>query len=298
MPVADPHPRSSPRWSAVLLGCYQHRLLSTTQVCRLFFEPGFDRRAAQRVLAELEAKRLLGRAMGPPPGRQALWFATELGCAAAAAGGAPERSYRMTAELASGTLQAHTLAVNDVGLAFVEAARGRGDECSPFDWEHEVAHRIADRPTGGRGSDLLVADAVLHYTVRRPDGSNALLLRFVELDRGTMGLLRLGAKLRAYGQLERFRPRRLRRDEEAGGGWRSLYATFPKLLVVLAGEGAAARRRTLLELCLADPQLHPTRAAIDLSIVEFDALRREGPFAPVFWRPGEARPVDVLGAAA
>jgi len=288
----------TPRRSAVLLGCYQHRLLSTTQVCRLFFGPGYDRRAAQRVLAGLEAKGLVRRVLGPPPARHALWFATELGCASAEAAGAPERSYRMTPELAGGALQAHTLAVNEVGLAFVEAALARGDECSPFDWEHEVAHRIADRPTGGRGSDFLIADAVLQYTFRRPDGTGALLQRFVELDRGTMGLLRLGAKLRAYAQLERFRPRRGRGDADADGGWRSRYATFPKLLVVLTGQGEVARRRTLLDLCVADPRLHPGRATIDISVVEFESLLKEGPFAPIFWRPGAPEPVHMLGTAA
>jgi hypothetical protein len=45
---------------------------------------------------------------------------------------------------ARGPLRAHTLAVNDVGIAFLKAARPRAeDECGPLAWRHEVAHPIS-----------------------------------------------------------------------------------------------------------------------------------------------------------
>ena len=54
----------------------------------------------------------------------------------------------MTAALANGPLREHTLAVNEVGLVFVSAARARGDECGPNDWDNEVAFRVTDRRAG------------------------------------------------------------------------------------------------------------------------------------------------------
>lgn len=44
------------------------------------------------------------------------------------------------ADGAAGPLQAHTLAVNDAAICFIEAARGRGDEFGPFAWRHEIYH--------------------------------------------------------------------------------------------------------------------------------------------------------------
>ena len=141
-------------------------------------------------------------------------------------------------------LRAHTLAINDVGLSFVRAARQLGHECHPADWEHEVALRVSDRAKAGQGSDMLVVDAVLHYTRRFAEGDE-VMVRFVELDRGTETMQRLTAKLLAYRQLYSYRPK-------TGAGWRERYLVFPKVLVVLAGRLSTSqlerRRSTFLQL--------------------------------------------------
>jgi hypothetical protein len=138
---------------ALLESIYAHRLLSTTQLDAL--HATCDLRHTRRLLARLRRRVL------PTP------------------------------EGAAGALQSHTLAVNDVGVAFAVWARRRGHECRPLGWTNEVAHRFGDT----RG-DLLVADALLHYTATL-DGRVALLSRFVELDRATMSTQEVGAKLRS-----------------------------------------------------------------------------------------------------
>ena len=63
----------------------------------------------------------------------------------------------LKSEQAAGPLQQHTLGVNDVGTAFVKAARARGDECDPFSWRHEIAHPLGP-PPGRRKPDQLIAE--------------------------------------------------------------------------------------------------------------------------------------------
>ena len=61
------------------------------------------------------------------PRRQGLWFLTESGAdTIQAAGTLAETRRRLTTPAqAAGPLRAHTLAVNDTGIAFVKAARER-----------------------------------------------------------------------------------------------------------------------------------------------------------------------------
>ena len=203
----------------------------------------------------------------------------------------PSRPYRMNPERARGPLQAHTLAVNEVGLAFVATARKRGADFDAWSWRHESAHRLAERD--GKG-EVVIADAVLDYTSHDDD---AVLCRFLELDRATMPLRELEAKLTAYARLYRFRPK--------VGGWPSLYPQWPKVLVVFCGRPAPVlerRMRSLLELVGANPNLeerHEPDSHFDISMVTLDDLRRHGPFHPVFWKAGvPSSPVDILGSPA
>lgn len=257
----------------ILASVVAHRLLSTDQVHRLHV-PSADPRWARRLLGDLERAGYLGRIRGRPPGRQSWWFA--LDAAFAAVGCA--RRHRLTPALAAGPLAAHTAAVNEVGIAFVGAARDRGDECGPADWVHEVPHRLGHGPGG-----LVLADAVLHYTVAGPDG-DAVLARFVEVDRATATVAVLGAKLRGYARLL------------GSGAWAEHYPAFPRLVVVLAGTRRDLRRRaaTVCDLARADAALAPLVAAEALSVVLLTDLVERGPWAPVFRRP-DTDGVDLLG---
>jgi len=274
----------------IIASVYQHRLLTTAQIAALH-TPGVHVRWAQRLLRGLEERGWLTRVQGRPPGRQSLWFVT----AAAAeieGGDLTARPYRMTAQQATGVLQAHTLAVNDIGVAFVESARRLGHDCTPRDWHHEIAHRVADRAGPGQRSDLVV-DAVLSCTVREA-GKESAVLRFVELDRATESVMTLTGKLRGYAALHAYEPPKI-----PSWGWRARYLSFPKVLLVLAGRpepDLERRRATLLELCRVDPVLARVADPLGISITLLTDLQRHGPFAPVFRRPGNpATPVDLFG---
>ena len=289
---------ATPVRNDILASLYQHRLLSTSQVWALH-TPSTSRRWAQSVLAALERGGYVAR-VSTARSHEALWFVTEQGAEATEGAGVARRPYRMTAERARGPLQAHTLAVNDVGVAFVEAARRRGDDFDFWGWRHEAAHRVGD---AGKGAETVIADAVIDYTAHT---EGALLCRFVELDRSTMPLRELEAKLTGYARLYRYRPK------PAGGwsadlpqGWRQFYPLFPKILVILCGRPAhvlARRMRALLELVWANPNLRDVQTDdtdFDIFLTTLAELRAAGPFGPVFRRPAAPDTlVDVLGQPA
>jgi hypothetical protein len=175
-------------------------------------------RWAQSILAELAAAGLV-RAVGTrtrPPTK--LWFLTPMGLDTVESAPRLEpRRIQVTPEGAAGQLQAHTLAINEVGVAFVRAAREREDECGPLAWRHEILHPIGPGGgRGGRGGDAVIADAVLRYTLFGA-GRVSILTRFLELDRATMPMEDLAAKLRRYARLYRYAP-----DGVTEAGWRTL----------------------------------------------------------------------------
>jgi Replication-relaxation len=271
-----------------LQSLYQHRLLSTAQVGAIHARDGTPRHA-QALLAALE-RRGLARHARARHGLK-LWYLTSRGAVAAEASGELDVPRRLlTPELAAGPLQAHTLAVNEVGIAFMRAARGRDDEFGPLSWRHEIAH-VAGPARGRRGVELVIADALLTYLLTEEDGLS-LEYRFLELDRATLPLDRLAAKLAHYGRLERHVPKGAREP-----GWRAHYPTFPGVLVVLADRPRRLlerRREAAIALCKADPGLE--RAEVSLSVCLLDDLRERGPFAPIFRDAREPeRPVDWLG---
>jgi len=276
----------------MVASCYQHRLLSTTQLAALH-TPGSHVRCAQRPLVGLEQLGWLGRVRGRPPGRQSLWFVTAA-AAAIEGGDATVRPYRMTPLQATGTLQSHTLDVNEVGVSFVTAARRHGHDFTPRDWHHEIAHRTTDRAGAGRRSNLVV-DALLTCTIWE-EGQEAVVQRFLELDRATENVATLISKLRAYAALHAYEPK------DPSHRWKARYLSFPKVLLVLAGrpEPDLDRRRvTLLRLCRVDNVLARAAEPLGITIATLPALQRHGPFAPVFLRPGDPdTPVDILGRPA
>lgn len=281
----------------VLESLNQHRLLTTVQI-HLLHAPNATRRfVQQRVLDRLHQTGLVAVARG----RRGLkvWHLTERGVEAveAMSSRAETRHKLISPEQAAGTLQQHTLAVSDVGIAFVSAARERGDECGPFDWRHEIAHPLGP-PPGRRLPEQLIADAVLTYQLTEPDDSTSLVYRFVELDRATRSTVTLAANLGRYARLYR---RTIPGDDRADPPvalWTRLYPAFPTVLVALTGRRRDLlnqRRETVLELCRQDPDLRES-PEVKVSICLLDDLTERGPFAPIFRTIANPDvPVDWLG---
>lgn len=278
---------------------YQHRLISTRQMHQLITphhtRTEYLRRQLHTLrkagLASTVGRRICGQT-------ELLWWLTEKGAdAVEAVGLLPQRPYRMSPEAALGPLQEHTLATVESGLAFVDWARRLGHECGPLDWSPETAHYYRDdsRP----GEDLsLIPDAVLNYVHTDTKAKQRTLLTFfVEVDRTQMTIARLAQKLHAYAAYEQFTPQlaasrgaRTARRTTSTPAWRSRYAVFPRLLLVLTGASKArlARRvADLRSLAASDPMLATT--AVRAGVTTLDQLREQGPFAPIF--------APVLGTA-
>jgi Replication-relaxation len=280
---------------------YHHRLLSTPQVHEILAGP-YTERSVVRLLDQLRDRELVASLhVRRPGGRQGhrLWFLTQLGAEVveAAPGRAETRRRLLTPALAAGQLQAHTLAVNDVGLAFMRAARVRGDDFGPYSWRHEVAHDLGRRLGKGRGQ--VIADAVLRYWMPLADGRIAVRYRFVELDRANRLVDDVAGKLARYAELREVWDERPRTGREAGDeapAWPTLYRHFPVIVVVLANAARANLQRrlsNLFALCRADPEGSPD--GVSVYFVFFEDLRARGPFAPIFRRREAERPVNWLG---
>lgn len=273
----------------ILASLAQHRVLTTEQVREIHL-PGNHPRWAQQVLGRLHRAGLVAFTR-PPHSGQRLWFATEEGVRLAQSSHTLEGKPRpLQPTEVAGQLQAHTLAVNEVGIAFLRAARERGDECGPLSWRHEVAHPLSRGR--GRRRRTLFADAVLTY-LREEDGRLALEQRFLELDRATLTVDRLVAELARYAELHRAK------GSAGEAMWKERYPRFPKVHCVLAGASRPAlerRRSSTLALLGSHPQLAGARSP-RISICLLEDLRARGPFAPIFRElrdPGRA--VDWLGA--
>lgn len=272
----------------ILASLAAHRVLSTPQV-HAIHSPAAELRWVQKLLGRLRAAGLADYARSAH-GRRRLWYATERGARLARQAGILEGEPPLGAELATGPLAAHTLAVNEAAICFLRAAGERGDDFGPLAWRHEVFHPLSRGR--GRRRRSLVADAV--FTYLRSDGEEiAIEQRFLELDRATLSVDRLAAELARYAELYR--------AKEAKGGeplWRARYPVFPPVHCVLAGgpRRTLARRRSTASVLLASDPLLSRTPEVAISICLLEDLRCEGPYAPVFRDvrdPG--RPIDWLG---
>lgn len=266
---------------AILESLYQHRLLSTRQIHSLH-TPDAGPRFTQKLLARLRATGLADSLR--LPGGLGVWFLTDAGRDAveAVANRVETRRKPIPPAHAAGPLQMHTLEVNDVGIAFVRAARTRGDECGPLAWRHEIAHPLGP-PPGRRRPEQLIADAVLHYQLNDSDGRTAFHYRFVELDRANRAADDLAVRLARYATLYHYSsPTDRGRSSEPL--WSQTYPVFPTLLVALSGRSRDAlerRRRTVLALCREEPALESC-PEVGLSICLLEDLVDRGPFEPIF----------------
>ncbi|MEV5880662.1 replication-relaxation family protein [Streptomyces sp. NPDC052101] len=286
-------PSGLPRLAQELLPVlYQHRLLTAEQLTRLLRPNAATSRYVRRQLLQLQA-HALADATSRRHNRagELLWYITPLGADTIEAGRElPARAYRITDQAAASTLQEHTLAINDTALAFVEHARQRsGDECEPLSWDMEVAHRVRDGNTRSADEVWLTPDAVLHYTHTTDSGERMLLDFFIEVDRSTMNVARLAAKLHAYARYATYIPQPAPGTRHHAGGlvqeaWRERYRAFPRLLLVLTGAPShtlATRALDLRALAAADPRLQRAAAQLRAGITSLELLTRHGPFADV-----------------
>ncbi|MEV0888548.1 replication-relaxation family protein [Streptomyces microflavus] len=285
---------------------YQHRLLSTGQLHRLLTPHTARPVYLLRKLGEL---RGLGLAESTDRrtsrmGRcEQLWYITPLGCEVVEAGGEIQaRSYRITPKAAASQLQEHTLAVGETGLVFCEWARRYGDDCGPLDWEPELAHRVRDGESRIGDDAFLIPDAVLRYTRTSEDGRRQMMTFFLEIDRATMEVARLGGKLSTYARYSSYFPRPPGRRSRVATreAWRERYLAFPRLLIVLSGASAAALERRvddLRALAAADSRI-TAGGHLRAGVTTIRLLAEHGPFAPVVTPVlGDPKRTDVRLAA-
>jgi hypothetical protein len=243
----------------------------------------------------LEKRGLVDRICSPR--RLSLWFLTDTGADAVEAGGARvEFRRRVTSrEQAEGSLKQHTIAVNQVGVEFVRAARERGDECGPDSWRNEIAHSIGFA-RGRRSTELVIADAVLTYLRVSIDGALALHQRFIELDRGTRTTEQLASKITRYARLRHYTPPPSSAESAREPLWRSHYRAWPHLLIVFADQSRQKMRQRVERtraLQASDPAGRV--GAIPMSFVALDDLCARGPFAPIFFSAQQPEQHDWLG---
>lgn len=298
----------------LLAAIAEHRLLTVEQLRVLCgWRDDADcyasRQYISRQLHALEALGYVGsvRRRG---GLGGVWFVTQLGAdAAALANGPPDRRIIvLRPSQVRARTQAHTLAVNAVGVAFTRWARRDGDACA---WSNEVSHKVMEGAGPSKG--LLNADAYLRYESQLGLDQWAFRGFFVELDRGHMTAGQLGEKLRRYGQFATFTVR-----GAAGPAWQAFYSRFPTVLYVFASpkqrrrgestEAFAARTRpqlldrvaSLAAYCDADPLVRravdaamPHGAVLRVRLCLLEDLERRGPREPIALDPasGEWSPL-------
>jgi Replication-relaxation len=281
----------------LLVAIAEHRLLTVEQLrvlCGWRDDDGYASR--QYVSRQLHALQDLGyvgwvRRRG---GQGGVWFVTQLGADAAALadGPADRRIVVLRESQVRARTQAHTLAVNEVGVAFTRWARAGGDACA---WSNEVSHKVMEGAGPSKGQ--LNADAYLRYESQLDQDQWAFRGFFVELDRGHMTAGQLGEKLRRYAQFTTFTLRGTARP-----AWQAFYGRFPTVLYVFAsakqrrrGESAetfAGRTRpqllrrvaSLAAYCDADPLVRtalndaaPTGAVLRVRLCLLEDLERLGP---------------------
>lgn len=248
----------------VLEGLAHHRYLTTGQVRRLWFPASTEiSGAANKVLRALESLKLVESTRTASRGETLWWPATE-GYALLAS--RRQRAYRASRDKAEGQNQEHSIAVSEVGVLFVEAARVRGDECGPLSLEHEV--RLSS------GSAPVIADGLLSYAETH-GGEFVAREALIEVDRARYPARRLWDRLRAYGSLK---------DDPRSwavgfpGGWP------PTLVVVDAPTNTQSELRIALVLDLLD---RDPGNNLQVGFTTLPALRTRGPWEMIWSVPGD-----------
>ena len=257
----------------VLRSVAHHRYLSGAQVRAIHFADASSPRVAEvqasRALNALRSAGLVesAGARGPSRRGEKIWFATRAGLQAAGV----TRPYQPTKEKAL-ALQEHSLAVNEVGLAFLEAARARGDDFGPLGWEHEI-------PLSRAGANLVVADALLSYVGRNlfaGDSGQYGVTAIVELESGAHSDHQVVAKLQGFAQVQ-----------AQPALWASRFAHgWPTLLMVFASPAGAAQ---IARVCTLWP------GGLPVLFATLADLRTRGPFAAIWRDRDRSEGLDWLG---
>lgn len=269
-------PRRSPTTAlrryaeAILDALVHHRLLTVAQVHELVM-PERKVRWVQTELVELERRGLAARVMhGPRHERR--WFATPDGVVAVH--GTAAGHYTMDHRKAVGPAAAHTLAVNDTGLALLRWARRREHE-PVLSWQHEVA---IDTGMKGRKARL-VADAAVTWLADTDDGL-VHVHRLVEVERCNQATDRVAEKVWAY----------LAAMEH--GAWQGRWPVFPTVAIVFC-DGGQARPVTRMSAVF-DLLDGVDLGGLRVQLTTFDQLERRGPFEPVALQPGVDHLVPLI----
>ncbi|MFF4371495.1 replication-relaxation family protein [Streptomyces sp. NPDC001594] len=262
----------------------QHRLLTSTQIHQLV-TPNSPPRKIHKVLVPLREQGLITHAV--LPGRLQAHFLTPAGHHTVADW--PELRGRTATPIhspeAASLRAAHILTGVRAHLAFLTAARARGDEYQPLDWVPEVTHRLPDTA----GEDRLIADAVFHYTATGP---RRQYRAFVEIDRATMSSERLARKLITYARFHDYTPQPAGRrgtvaDQAAVLAWQRSYPRFPRILFILTGASRTTLTNRIADLrrMTADHDLVTRLSAhVPLGAAVLEDLEAHGPQAKV-WTP-------------
>jgi hypothetical protein len=253
------------------------------------------------VLTGLHRAGLAGRVDRRGARRDTLWFATPEGAEVVEeSNDVPDRVHRMDLHRATGPLQQHTLAVVDTGMAFLRHARQRGDDVDPLDWAPEIAHRFRDGPAFD--TTHLVADALLHYVQVDPVKRHRTQLQFlIEVDRATMPLARLAAKVAAYARYYDYVPEPAKKRLKARPAWRLRYPHFPRVLIILTGARRSRLEHRLLDLTVRvaeNEYLRADRPGFLVGATLLEQLQEHGPRKPIFlpMLPRETRYTSFLFA--
>lgn len=266
----------------------RHRMMTTKQLHELLSPdstPAATRKRCQRNVA-----RGLLHPVGTRHDR--VWMATEQGVDLITS--EHERRYVGDGSSYSRALTAHTLAVNEIGLAFVRAARLLGHECDSRSWEHEVAHSIS----ANKKAQRVISDALLTYGI---PSRSALNLRqwFIEMDRCTEPVNTLHLKLRRYAEYRSYRPTG---PNTATAGtdpyWERRYPTFPGICVVIGANAHKTaneidnRIRSVCALVADDDVIR--RQRLNIAFARFSDLRTFGAHKPLWWTPRHNDPIELF----
>ncbi|MFH8492149.1 replication-relaxation family protein [Streptomyces longisporoflavus] len=267
----------------------QHRMATTSQL-REILRPGTARQTLSTPLNKLRHKGLVDYTVLPRSNRTRAWYLTADG--ARLTRDLPELRgrppYPITSASAASLKTPHTLTVVRTHLAFATDARRLGHEHGPWDWTPEVSHPLGE-------GERLVADALMHYSLARPDGGSTKLRAFIEVDRSTMSSERMAAKLIEYARFHRYQPspagRRTLTPAE-GPAWMRWYPLFPRVLFILtnASRRTLANRTTDLR-SMADihPAVTDLARHVPLGAAVLEDLEQHGPTAAV-WTPLTGNP--------
>lgn len=268
----------------LLAALAQHRMATSAQL-RELLRPTAWRQAVSQPLNRMRGQQLVDFTVLPSSNGARAWYLTPEGARITRdwpqLRGRPP--YPINSASAASMKTPHTLTVLRSHIAFVADARRRDDEHSHLDWTPEASHPLGD-------GERVIADALMHYVLHKPDGTRAKLRALIEVDRATTSSERLATKLIDYARLHTYTPLppgRRSAQASTAPAWQRWYPVFPRVLFILTGAGPrtlAHRIEDLQAMTAEHPAVNRLAKTIPLGAAVLDALERHGPTGPV-WTP-------------